>query len=167
MKINKTIEIAINSHINMERTVAYTFMAMSSWFETTPFKGFAKTCLKKSEREEEHALQLQSYLKNRIGIVELLPIIEPKTDYQSPLEAFQKALEEKYALTASSHKLYAQAAKERDYQTQEYLHAFFQMQIQEEKHLQDFVDKLNLAKDNPDALIHLDYKEEVAYSTKK
>lgn len=166
MKIKSTIEASINKHINLEWDASYNFLAISAWFETTPFKGFAKLMLERSEREERHALQFYNFLKDRLGKVEILPVSKPAaTSFKSPLDAFEKALAIKHNITKASHKLYAQALKENDFELQEFLHASFQEQIQEEKHMQDNVDKLGLAKNNADALIHLDYKEEVAYAT--
>lgn len=156
---------AINRHINIEWNASYNFLDISAWFETTPFKGFAKLMLERSEREERHALQFYEYLINRLGTAELMPVNKTAgSSFASPLEAFEKALAIKWDVTRASHELYALALKEGDFETQEFLHAFLQEQIQEEKHMQDNVDKLNLAGDNPDALIHLDYKEEVQYA---
>jgi ferritin len=168
MKINEKMSAELNQHLHREWSAHYAFLATSAWFETTPFKGFAKALLERSEREHRHALKIFMYLKERLGVVELGAVEQPRCAFGSALEAFEQALAVKHALTSASHSLYVLAGKERDYQTQEFLHEFLQEQIQEEKHMQDHVDKVTLAGDHPDALIHLDYKEEHMYqSTEK
>lgn len=167
MKINKTLETAINQHINLQIATSYAFLSMSAWFETTPYKGFAKLFYKRSEKEKRHALQHFDYLKYRLGMIELLAVQVPDTYYESPLAVFEKALELKYIVTESSHKLYSLALRENDFETQEFLHAFFHEQIDEERQMQDNVDKVGLANNNPDAMIHLDYKEEVLYAAEE
>lgn len=167
MKLNDNVEKALNQQINIEWSASYYFLGISAWFETTPFKGFSKALLERSERELRHAMQFLDFLKTRLGVIELLPIDEPQASFNSPIDAFEKALARKHAVTQQSHKLYALAVKENDFETQEFLHQFFQEQIQEEKNMQDNVDKVGFAKKNADALIHLDYKEEILYAASK
>jgi ferritin len=165
MKIKSTIQAAINKHVNMELNASYSFLAISAWFETTPFKGFAKLMLRRSERESRHAMQFFDFLKQRLAVIEMLQVPQPSTlTFKTPIQAFETALTIKYGVVKNSHQLYALAVKEGDFELQEFLHAFFQEQIQEEKHIQDNIDKLGIAKNNADALIHLDYKEEVMYA---
>jgi ferritin len=166
MKKQSNTETAINNHINIEWNASYSFLAISSWFETTPFKGFAKNFLRRSERESRHAMQFYDFQKNRLGVIEILDVPQPKAmSFKSPMHACEVALSIKHDVIKASHKLFAQAVKEEDYELQEFLHGIFQEQIQEEKHMQDHIDKLGIAKDNADALIHLDYKEEVLYAS--
>lgn len=164
MNINKKFEAALNKQIHLEWSAQYTFLAMSAWLETTPFKGFAKWMLARSEREQKHAIQLFEYLRNRNGVLKLPALEEPVKKYTSPIDVFEKALDCKRALSESSRALYALAVKDRDLETMEMLHPFLSEQVDEEKHMQDALDKLILAGKNADALIHLDYKEELSYA---
>lgn len=165
MTINNKLAKAINNQIHLEWVALYSFLAMSAWLETTPFKGFAKWMLMRSTREQKHAIQLFEYLRNRYGKLELSPIDAPQKKFKSPKDVFEKALELKRNVTGSSLDLYALAVKENDLETQELLHAFIKEQIQEEKHMQDTLDKIDFAADHADALIHLDYKEELSYAS--
>jgi ferritin len=166
MKINPKLEAALNRQINLEWQVSYGFLAMAAWFETTPFKGFAKWMLLRSEREQAHAIELFEYLRNRFGELDLREIEEPQKTFGSPLESFERALELKREVTGATHKLYELSLKEKELETQELLLHFLKEQVHEEKHIQDITEKVELANGHPDALIHLDYKEELQYKGK-
>lgn len=164
MTIKPNFEKAINAQIYLEWLASYNYLAMSAWLETTPFKGFAKWMLARSEREQAHAIQLFEYLRNRSGKLKLPLLVEPVKSYDSPLAVFKAALAQKVSLSKTTHEIYAMAVKEKDLETIELLQGFIKEQVKEEKRIQDLLDKVALAGKSADALIHLDYKEELAHA---
>jgi len=167
MAISKKIQSSINQMINQEWNTFYSFLAVSAWFETTPYKGFSKLLLEKAEREQRHSLQFFNFLKQRIGVVDLESIKAPKKTFNSPLEAFEYVLELKRSITKREHDLFDLASKEKDYQTIEFLLKILQESVHEERDMQDAVDKVGFAEESPDAMLHLDFKEEKAYAASK
>jgi len=160
MKINNKLEKAINDQINLEWATAYELIGKSAYLENTPFKGFAKWMRKRGERELEHATQLFEFLRNRSGVLELSGLKKADTSFKSPLKAFQSALEEKGKVVEATHKLYELAVELKDIETEQLLHAFIDEQTNEVKHIFDTCQKIEFANDQPDAMLHLDYKEE-------
>ena len=158
MKISKSIESIINKQINHEMVSAYIYLAMSAWFETTPFKGFAKWMNEQNKEETVHAMKFYSYLINRGGVVDLDVIQKPKAAYRTPLEAFQVAFAHEQKITSSIHQIYAMAEAERDYETLEFLSWFLKEQVEEEKTVEDILALLHLAGDHPGALMQIDAK---------
>lgn len=156
MKITSQFEKAVNQQINSEWNSSYSYLAMAGWFETTPYKGFARLMQRQCLEEQVHAMKLFRYVKDRIGVVDLLAIRKPKKVLESPLHAFEEALQMERNSTANISKLYQLAVREQDYETQERLHWFLQEQIHEEKSIQDMVDKIKLAGTRPAAILHLD-----------
>ena len=156
MKITKTFEDAISRQMNLEWTAAYTYMAMCGWFETTPFKGFARFMQRQAVEERQHAMRLFDYLRDRIGDIELYDVAKPKNDYKSPISAFEAALAMERESTKALHELYQLSLTHADYETQELLHAFLKGHIEEEKVLSDFIDKMEIAGNKPAAILHLD-----------
>lgn len=167
MAINTKIQSSINQMINFEWNAFYAFLAVSAWFETTPYKGFSKLLLEKAEREQRHSLQFYNFLKQRIGVIDLGPVNDPRKEFDSPLEAFEYVLALKRAITKSEHNLLEIASEEGDYQTVEFLLKILQESILEERNMQDVVDKVGFAEGSPDAMLHLDFKEEKAYAASK
>lgn len=160
MKISDTFEDAVNRQINSTMTASYHFLQISAWFETTPFKGFAKWMLRQSDREQTNAMKLYRYVKDRIGFVELMPIDKPDKSYDSPLDAFRAALRRIHTLVGTFHELHALAVEEEDFETQELVYGFVGDLVVEEKNMQDLIGKLEVADGDPDALLHMDYVQE-------
>lgn len=162
MTLKDNLQVAVNKQINIELNSSYAYLAMAGWFETTAFKGFARWMQRQCIEEQVHAMKLFRYVKDRIGVINLLPIKEPKKTFNAPLEAFTEALEMERNGTKCIHELYALSLKEADPETQERLHWFLQEQIHEEKSVQDMVDKIALADKffdgykKPAVILHLD-----------
>jgi ferritin len=156
MKIEKKFETAVNRQINQEWNASYSYLALAGWFETTPYKGFARFMQRQCLEEQEHAQKLFRYVKDRIGFVDLAGIKSPREKFDSPLEAFEYALSIERQNTKGVYELYSMATKEQDHETQEQLHWFLQEQVHEEKKIQDLLDKVKLAGNKPAAILHLD-----------
>jgi ferritin len=160
MKIDNTIQAAVNKQINLTMSASYGFLAISAWFETTPFKGFAKWMMRQKDREHTNAMKMYRYVKDRIGVVELLPIKQPQKTYKSPLDAYKNALTHLETVTKGLYEVYDIALKEEDYETQELLYGFVGEQVVQQKQMTDMIGKLSVAGDDPDALLHMDYVQE-------
>jgi len=158
MKISDKLEELINKQIQMEFESRYAYLAMSAWFETTPFGGFAQWMRLQASEENFHAMKFFDYLNDRFGTVKLMSIGEPKASYESPLDAFRASLSHEQKVTASINDLYAAAMEEKDFATMEFLNWFLSEQVEEEKSVQDMIDELELAGSDPDALLRLDKK---------
>lgn len=156
MKIGTKLEERINQQIQMEFQSRYAYLGLSAWFETTPFRGFAAWMRRQASEENFHAMKFFDYLVNRFGTVELMPIAAPSSQFDSPLHAFQVALDHERKVTASIHALYEAALAEKDYQTMEFLNWFLREQVEEEKTVQDLIDELTLAAEDRDAMMRLD-----------
>lgn len=150
------LQAAINTQINRELASFYAYWSIAAWFETTPYSGFAHWMHHQSKEEMEHAMRFFNYLKERKGILTLLPLEQPKTEFQTPLEAFEIALAQEEKISQHIRDLYFLAQKERDPETVSFLNEFLNEQIEEEKTVGDFVDKLRLAQDNVAALLQID-----------
>lgn len=156
MKISSQLETLINQQIQLEFESRYAYLALSAWFETTPFRGFAAWMRKQASEENFHAMKFFDYLNDRFGTVKLQPIGEPASRFESPLAAFKAALSHEQRVTASINALYEAALGEKDYQTVEFLNWFLREQVEEEKTVQDMIDELEMAGKAPDALFRLD-----------
>ncbi len=158
MKISDEVAAAINTQINNELTSSYLYLAMSAWFETQPYPGFAKWMLKQSDEERMHAMKFFNYLNDRGGIVKLNAIGEPQCTYTKPLEAFELALQSEIKTTRQIHHIYEVADTNKDYETRHFLSWFLQEQVEEEKTASDWVQKLEMAGDHVNALFNLDHE---------
>jgi ferritin len=160
MRIDNTVQAAVNKQINLTMSASYSFLAISAWFETTPFKGFAHWMMRQKDREQTNAMKLYRYVKDRIGVVELLPLSQPKKAYKSPLDAYKSALAQLETVTRGLYDVYDLAVKQNDFETQELMYGFVGEQVVQQKNMSDLIGKLEVAGNDPDALLHMDYVQE-------
>src|SRR5215208_1822888 len=109
-----------------------------------------------SARGREHAMKIYDYIQERNGRVVLQAIDQPITEFVSPLEVFEKALEQEQAVTADINDLYALAVREEDYASQIFLQWFVTEQVEEEKNVGDVVETLKMSGEKNEALLLFD-----------
>ncbi len=156
--IGKTVEAALNDQIRKEFHSAYLYLAMSAHFERSFLPGLAHWMEVQSKEEQDHATKLLKYLQERGGTVELQAIDAPPAKWKTPLEAFEKTLEHERTVTASVHKLYELAGKEKDYPTQVMLQWFITEQVEEEKNVEDILAQLRMIDAHGTAVLMLDHQ---------
>ncbi len=154
--LNEVVQTAINKQINHEFYSSYLYLAISAHFEYINLPGFAHWMHIQSKEETFHATKLFNYVNDRGGRVELEAIGKPATDFGSPLEAFEAALEHEQGVTKMIGELYALAVKENDYPSQVELQWFVQEQVEEEKTARTIIDQLKMIGDHGSALMILD-----------
>lgn len=156
MKLSDKLQQALNRQINLEFESAYAYFGMTAYFDHTAFTGFASWMKLQGQEELGHANRFYTYVADRGGKVQLLAIGAPKCDYASPLEAFQTSLQHEQNVSQSICNLYELALAEKDFATLSFLKWFLDEQVEEEKTVSTFIDKLELVGDNRNGLFHLD-----------
>jgi len=152
----QTVENALNQQIKNELYSAYLYLSMSAFFEAKSLRGFAHWMRLQGQEEVSHALKFFDFVHDRGGRVTLQAIDQPPTDFQSPLEVWQQALEHERKVTAMIEQLYVLAVKEKDYATQNLLQWFVDEQVEEEKNASVVVEQLKMIGDNAPAVLMLD-----------
>ncbi len=154
--MNESISKGLNEQIHMELDSAYVYLAMAAHFEASALPGFGSWMRKQSQEEMSHAMRLFDHVLDRGGRIHLEALSQPQSDFGSPLEVFQAALEHEQQVTASIHELYRLAVDESDFPAQVELHWFINEQVEEEKTAGDIVEKLRRAGSSDAALLFLD-----------
>lgn len=156
--LDKQINDALNQQINHELTAAYNYLAMSLHLSGKNLAGFANWMQLQRSEEHAHAQKLIDYVLDRGGQVVLSGIETPRSDYDSVLSVYQKALELEQLNTRTIHDLYGLALERKDYATQSFLTWFVDEQVEEEKSVEDIIALLQMAGDNAGALLTLDQR---------
>ncbi|MEX1050822.1 MAG: ferritin [Gemmatimonadales bacterium] len=158
MARTKGMNNAINDQMAMEFHAAYLYLARAAWFEAQALPGFASWMRLQNQEEQGHALKLFQYLLDSGGQVELQGIPAAPKTFKSPLSVMKSALAHEQKVTASINKLYELAHKERDYPAQLELQWFITEQVEEERTVGDIIQRMELAGDNPAALLMIDHE---------
>lgn len=147
---------ALNTQIKSELYSGYIYLSMSAYAEAESLPGFAHWFRKQAEEELAHALRLFDYVNDRGGKVTLMAVEQPPTEFRSPLDLFERALEHERKVTGMIHDLYRTAGEAGDAATQVMLQWFIDEQVEEEKSAGLIVEQLKRAGDHGAALLMLD-----------
>ena len=146
--VSKELEVAINKQINAELWSGYLYLSMSVHFAHEGLPGFANWFKVQFMEEQDHALKLMNYLISKGNRVELQPIDEVDTSWDSLLHAFAVTLEHEKEVIALINNLVAMSRKENDFATENMLQWFVSEQVEEEETAQGMIDGLKLIGDN-------------------
>jgi ferritin len=106
--------------------------------------------------EMEHAMKIYDYVNNQGGKVKLMSIDQPPSDFNGPMDMFNRTLNHEQFVTKSINNLVDLAIKEKDHATQIFLQWFVTEQIEEEGNDKDIIAKLELAGDKGNGLFMID-----------
>lgn len=151
-----SIKQAIERQIGNEFEAAYTYLSMSAWFEAESLPGMAHWMLEQSKEEVNHAIKLFTFLLDRNQHLELHPVPAPPSSFDSPVAAFEAALQHERRVTAQINELYELSLQERDYTAQVLLQWFVTEQLEEEKSTGTLVERLKMVEGSRSALLILD-----------
>ena len=154
--LDKTIQDAMNEQIKNELYSAHQYLAMAAYCESVSLSGFASWMRMQAQEEREHAMKFYDHIQDRNGRVVLQAIDQPIIEFASPLEVFEKALEQEQTVTADINNLYALAVREGDYASQIFLQWFVTEQVEEEKNVGDIIETLKMSGEKNEALILFD-----------
>src|SRR5580765_5546845 len=91
--IGDKLNSALNVQMNKEFFASYSYLATAAHFEAEELSGFARFFRIQSQEETQHAIRIFDYL-HRVGGRPILDAIQaPKSDFSTPLEAFEYSLE--------------------------------------------------------------------------
>lgn len=153
--LDPKIEAALNKQLNHEMHSAYDYLAMAAYCEHHNLAGFASWMMQQRDEELTHAMRIYKYLLDRGGKVDLAAVDKPRSDFKSIHDVFAKAVEIEQRNTKAIYELYELASQAKDYATKQHLHWFLEEQVEEEKIMKEVLGLLQIAGDNPSALLGL------------
>ncbi|MBE6208736.1 MAG: ferritin [Rikenellaceae bacterium] len=137
--LSQKLHAAINEQINAELWSAYLYLSMSLDAESKGYKGVANWFYVQWLEEQDHARILMNYLNSRDAKVELKPIAEVQTEWDSILAMYQDTLKHEKVVTSLINNLAAIAAEDRDFASSNMLVWFIDEQIEEEESARDMI----------------------------
>jgi ferritin len=154
--LNSSIQDAINSQINAEIYSSYLYLSMSAYFESKNLGGMANWMRLQAQEELLHAMKFFDYVNERGGRVVLTEIESPRTDWDSPVDAFQHTCDHESEVTARINKLVDLAIADKDHAANTFLQWFVTEQVEEEATAQTILEKLKMVGDHGVAILMLD-----------
>ena len=154
--MNPRVHEAINRQINSELSASYAYLAMSAYCERQKFTGAARWLRLQSQEEHMHAMKLFDFVLARDNSVQLFAIDEPKVDFKSVAEVFERALQQEQEVSRQIDSLYEIAFHEKAFAATAELQWFLTEQVEEEKTAREIVARFKMVGNDPASLLDLD-----------
>ncbi len=156
--ISKKMQEALNMQVNDELWSAYLYLSMSMDAEAKGLRGVAHWMYVQWQEELGHARRLQCYMIGQNARVELMPITEVPTSWNTPLSMFKDSLVHEKEITKAFNNLTTLAIDEGDYATYNCLQWFVDEQVEEEATVRDIIDQLDMAGGDNLGLYFIDHQ---------
>ena len=147
---------ALNKQVNKEMYSAYLYMSMSAYSAYIGLKGFANWFMVQYQEEMVHAMKIYDYINDQGGQVKLMAIEQPLTEFESPMDMFEKTLAHEKFITKSINELVDLAIAEKDHATNIFLQWFVTEQIEEEGNDNEIIARLKLVGEDGNGLLMVD-----------
>lgn len=154
--LSKKLHAAINEQINAELWSAYLYLSMSMDAEAKGLKGVANWFYVQWLEEQDHARIFMNYLNSRDCKIELKPIKDVKTEWDSVLDMFKDTLEHEQVVTSLINNLAAIATEDKDYASSNMLVWFIDEQVEEEESARDKIFAVESVEGNKYGMYQLD-----------
>jgi ferritin len=154
--IGERLNTAINDQIKNELESYYIYLSMAAYFHSNSLDGMGHWMRAQAHEEMIHAMKFIEHLLDRGGKVVLQDLKQLKTEWRSPLEAFQDAYEHEKFISGKINDLTTIAWEEKDYASEPMLAWFTEEQVEEEASAGKIAGELEMIGEDKSALLMLD-----------
>jgi ferritin len=154
--MNPNVLDAITGQIGAEFAASFSYLSMAAWCEHHKFMGAGKWLRMQSAEEHTHAMKLFDFVLARNHPVTLKGIEQPRSDFGSVVEIFERALAQEQEVSRQIDALYELAFREKVFAAMAQLQWFITEQVEEEKTVREIVAKFQMVKNDSAALLDLD-----------
>ncbi len=145
--LSEKLDAALNDQMNWEIYSAHIYLSMSSHFAKEGLGGFSTWMYAQYQEEMFHAMKFFNYINEAGGHARIGQIDAPQLSWDSPLKAFEDALEHEQGVTARINAIADLAVAERSHAVGIFLQWFISEQVEEEDTVGDVVGKLKFVGD--------------------
>lgn len=154
--IHELIHNALNKQINAEFTAWYEYLGMAAWCSGQQLHGCAKWLRAQAQEEHSHAMRLYEFLVARNQKIQMLPLDEPQTEFESIVHVFRTALDREEDNTRRVHSIFELALDQKAFASLVELQWFVSEQVEEEATARDLLAKAQMVAVDPAAILDFD-----------
>ena len=154
--IGKKLNDAMNEQIKNELESYYIYLSMAAWLHSKALDGMGHWMRVQAHEEMLHAMKFFNHLIDRGGKVALKDLKQLKTQWKSPIEVFQDALEHEKFISKKINDLMSIARQEKEYASEPLLAWFTDEQIEEESNASKITEQLETVGADKSGLLMLD-----------
>ena len=154
--MNTKVEQSLNEQVHAEFFSFYLYLSVSSYFKTQHLDGFAHWMHVQAQEEYLHAMKLVDYLNERGGVVRLMALDAPQTEWSSPAAAVEAVLEHEQYITDRINDVVSLAVAENDHATTVLMHWFVNEQVEEVATADTLYNQVKMVQGSPHGLLMID-----------
>ena len=154
--LSRNLYNAINEQINAELWSAYLYLSMSMDCQAKGYNGIANWFYVQFQEEQAHARIFMNYLNSVDAKVELLPIAEVRTSWDSVLDMFKQTLEHEKKVTAMINNIAAIANADKDYAAINRINWFIDERVEEEESAREMINTFEAVEGNKYGMYMID-----------
>jgi ferritin len=147
---------SITRQIGAEFAASFSYLSMAAWCEYKKLMGAGQWLRLQSAEEHGHAMKLVNFLLARGYQVKLPAIDEPKHEFKSAQEVFERALAQEQEVSRQIDALYELAFTQKAFAAMAELQWFITEQVEEEKTVSEIVAKFQMVQNDPASVLDLD-----------
>lgn len=145
----------MNDQINKEFYSAYLYLDMANYYNDEGLDGFSNWFEIQAKEEMDHAMLMYQYMHNNNQKVTFEAVAKPDKKYADKKAPLAAAYAHEQYVTASINNIYAEAQKNNDFRSLQFLDWFIKEQGEEEKNADDLIKKMELFGDDAKSLYML------------
>lgn len=154
--LSKSMVKKLNEHVALEFYSSNVYLQMSAWADLKGLEGCHAFFKDHAQEEMGHMHKLFNYI-NETGSMALIGEIEaPPFEYSSVGDVFQKAFDHECFVTKKINELVAEAFKEEDFSTFNFLQWYVAEQHEEEYLFQQILDKIEIIGEEGSGVFFID-----------
>ena len=154
--LDRNVYKLINDQINAEFYSAYLYLDFSNYYYDEGLDGFGHWYDIQAQEERDHAMLFMQYLQQQGERVKLDAIAMPDKELKEFIDPLKAGAEHERVVTGLINNIYAEAYKENDFRTMQFLDWFVKEQAEEEDNADDNVKKFELFGSDSKSLYELD-----------
>lgn len=154
--LDKKVAELINTQVNKEFYSAYLYLDFANYYKDAELNGFSNWYQVQAQEERDHAMLIRTYLLDNNAKMKMGAIKNPEGDFKDFLDPLKASLEHEQYVTRSIHEIYAAAYQAKDFRTMQFLDWFVKEQGEEEKTVEDLIQRFELFGRDPKGLYSLD-----------
>ena len=147
---------SITRQIGAEFSASFSYLSMAAWCEYKKLMGAGRWLRMQSAEEHGHGMKLVNFLLARGYQVKLPAIDEPKHEFKSVQEVFERALKQEQEVSRQIDALYELAFTQKAFAAMAELQWFITEQVEEEKTVSEIVAKFQMVRNDPASVLDLD-----------
>jgi ferritin len=154
--IPKELLEKMNEQVTHEFFSAHYYLAMAAYFLQEDLDGFANFFQVQAEEERFHAMKFFKFISDQGEMPLVKGFKDPRTDFASPQEVFELALQHEQLVTSLIHGLMDMAQKEKHHPSIIFLQWFVDEQVEEEATMGKLLRKIKMVGGEGAGLLFLD-----------